>query len=196
MFSVDAELKRLRPFDPDAEPDEAPTPSALAHWDELTKTMARLGKQQLRANQNAELAIERLQAAVAQSEETTRALRDQCDEYRREVQRLHDDARQTRLTALTVLDMLDDLMVMSRQRGDPQWIARVERLTARTLDALAQMGLTEIPAADRPFDEQVHDAVDAVDRGEREPFVVVEVVRRGFRYGGAVLRRAQVVATR
>jgi molecular chaperone GrpE len=196
VFSIDAELKRLEPIDLDQLPsDPAPT-SALAQWDELTKALARMGKQQLRANQNAELALERLTPVLAEAEENLRALREQCDEYRRRLQTAQRDARETRLAALAVIDMLDDLMVMARQRGDPQWVTRVERLAGRTLDSLAAMGLAEIPAADRPFDEQVHEAVDTTDRGDRDPYLVVEVIRRGFRYDGAVLRRAQVVATR
>jgi molecular chaperone GrpE len=196
MFSIEQELRRLSPISLGEGADEPRTPSAIEQWDALATALTRSGKQQLRANQNVSVALEQTAAALAQAEENAKSLREQVDADRRELQRLRDDARETRLVALGTIDTLDDLLVMARQKGEPQWIDRVEKLVARTLDVFAQMGLSEIPAEGRPFDEQAHEALDAVERGERDPFVVVEVVRRGFRYQGAVLRRSQVVATR
>lgn len=196
MLSIKQELERLEPITTDALPDTNQASSALEQWEALTKALARTGKQQLRANQNMELALQQSANALAQVEERGRLLGEQAESDRRHIQRLRDDTRAVRLTALGTIDMLDDLMAMARQKGDPQWVDRVERLVSRTLDVLAQMGLSEIPAAERAFDEQAHEAVDAVDRGEREAYMVVEVIRRGFRYDGEVLRRSQVVATR
>ena len=196
MFSIDEELRRLQPIALD-QTSSAPSPaSALGQWDELTKTLARMGKQQMRANQNVEEALRQSAATLALSEQGLATLREQSDEQRRELQRLRDQAHETRLAVLGTIDALDDLMAMARQKHDLLWIDRVEKLIERTLDTLAQIGLSEIPAAERPFDEHVHEAVDAVARGDRESYVVVEVIRRGFRYEGTVVRRAQVVATR
>lgn len=135
-------------------------------------------------------------AALEQSKAAQETLREQADDYRRLAQRLESEGREARLAALSILDALDDLATMARQKNDPQWISRVERLTARTLDALAEMGLTEVPAADLAFDERTHEIIDTSDRGLGEPYQVVEVLRRGFRYQGSVLRRAQVITTR
>jgi molecular chaperone GrpE len=196
MFSIDEQLRRLQPINL-SEATDSPVPaSAFRQWDELTKTLARVGKQQMRANQNVEEALRQSAATLALSEQGLATLREQFDDQRRELQRLRDHARDTRLSVLGTIDALDDLMAMARQKHDALWIERVERLIERTLDTLAQIGLTEIPAFERPFDEHVHEAVDAVARGDRDPYVVVEVIRRGFRYEGTVLRRAQVVATR
>jgi molecular chaperone GrpE len=196
MFSIAAELERLAPISLAELPDELLPASAVSQWEELTKTLARMGKQQLRANQNVDAALQQMSAALTQADDNARALRDQCDEYRRELQDRRQDAREVRLTALTMIDLLDDLMAMARQKGDDQWTGRVERLSAGTLDALAQMGLTEVPAADVGFDERTHEVVDTVERGDLAPHSVVDVIRRGFRYDGTILRRAQVVATR
>lgn len=196
MFSIKQELERLTPIGTDDRPDDVLPPSALEQWDSVTTALARSGKQQLRANQNMDLALQQGASALAEAEARGRLMDEQAENGRRQIQRLQEDAREVRLVVLGTIDMLDDLMAMARQKGDPQWVGRVERLVTRTLDVLAQMGLSEIPAADRPFDEQAHEAVDAVDRGERDAFVVVEVIRRGFRWDGNVLRRSQVVATR
>ena len=62
------------------------------------------------------------------------------------------------------------------------------------LAALAAAGVDEIPAAGAPFDPRLHDGAGARPGGP--PGVVLEVVRRGFRWRGRVLRRAQVVIAR
>jgi molecular chaperone GrpE len=199
MFSIQDELRALQPIvidQPEEDVSAAPIDSVPTAWDVVAKALGRLGKQQLRATQQTELAIEELKAALEQSKAMQEDLREQADEHRRRAQRLEAEGRDARLAALSILDALDDLATVARQKNDPQWTARVERLTARTLEALAEMGLTEVPAADVAFDERTHEIVDTTDRGAREPYQVVDVLRRGFRFQGMVLRRAQVVTTR
>lgn len=189
MFSITDELQRIDPIDlAESLGDSKVPPSVITQWDGILKALGRLGKQQMRANQHAEMLHE-------QGKEAIQEAREQGDEYRRELSRMRDDARETRLAALPILDALDDLAVIARQRNDASWLGRVDRLTARTLEAFAQMGLTEIPANDL-FDEKGHEAVDTLERGDCDPYLVVEVLYRGFRWSGGVLRRAQVVITR
>jgi molecular chaperone GrpE (heat shock protein) len=199
MLSIQNELRALRPsgiadalVDHTLAPSE-PDPSPA--WEVLAKTLGRFGKQQLRTNQQTELLVEELRSALEHTKSANEALRDQADDYRREAQRLASDGREVRETALTVLDALDDLAVIARQKNDPQWTSRVERLTSRTLNALAEMGLTEVPAISTTFDERTHEIVDTVDRSASEPYQIVEVLRRGFWFNGTILRRAQVVTT-
>ena len=165
------------------EPAVTDTPApTLGQWEELTTAMARLGKQQLRANQQLEM--------------LANASTEQREEHRRVIQALNDEARDTRLALLPCIDQLDDLMAVALPREDKAWIERVSKLMTRTVRVLQDIGVTEIPAANEPFDEHVHEAMDVVDAGDRPQFVIVEVLRRGFMYRGAVLRRAQVVATK
>jgi molecular chaperone GrpE (heat shock protein) len=70
-------------------------------------------------------------------------------------------------------------------------------MTTRTLEAFGAIGLTEIQAGGKAFSEEEHEALETVEREPgQEPFQVVEVVRRGFRFDGSVLRRAQVLTSR
>lgn len=96
-----------------------------------------------------------------------------------------------RLALAGVLDPLDDLLALLRPTADPAVVAQFERLAAAQLTTLAAAGLDEIPAAGAAFDPRLHDGVGARPGGT--PGAVLDVVRRGFRWRGAVLRRAQVV---
>lgn len=200
MRSIREQLARLKPAILDGRGadslDRLPEVEEVVSWEVVAKALGRVGKQQLRANQETGLLAADLRTALEQLKTSNDALREQADEYRRQLQRYELDAKNTRQTALAIIDALDDLSAIARQRNDEKWVSRVNRLTVRTLDTLAEIGLSEIPATDHPFDEQIHEIIDTVDRGAREPYEVVEVLRRGFRFQGLVLRRAQVVTTK
>lgn len=64
------------------------------------------------------------------------------------------------------------------------------------LEALAQSGLEEIPAADRPFDPSVHEAVDSHEDPDVAEQTVRTVYRNGYKVGGRLLRPAMVSVAR
>jgi molecular chaperone GrpE len=66
---------------------------------------------------------------------------------------------------------------------------RVER-------ALRKHGLEPIPAAGRPFDPELMEAVDAVANSGRPAGEVIDEVRRGYLWNGRVFRCAQVRVAR
>jgi len=184
-LDVGAEIARLVPLDLEAA-DEAAAAPLVEQWDELSRTLARLGKQQLRANQS----VEFLEGQLADAKE-------RADEHRREAVRLREEARQSAQTLLDLVDTLDDLAVFARQLRDERWIAHAERMLAKALRVLGQLGLAEIPALGETFDPTEHEAAQSVERAaDQRPYEVVEVIQRGFRYNGQVLRRAQVITTR
>lgn len=55
---------------------------------------------------------------------------------------------------------------------------------------LNEIGTTELDVLDKPFDPNTADAIEVVE-GERDN-QVVEVIRKGYRLGEAILRHAQV----
>jgi molecular chaperone GrpE len=184
-LDVGAEIARLVPIDLEAA-DEAAAAPLVEQWEEVSRTLARLGKQQLRANQS----VEFLEGQLADAKE-------RADEHRREAARLREEARQNAQTLLDLVDTLDDLAVFARQLRDERWIAHAERMLAKALRVFGQLGLAEIPALGEAFDPKEHEAAQSVERAaDQRPYEVVEVIQRGFRYNGQVLRRAQVITTR
>ncbi|MEY9214520.1 nucleotide exchange factor GrpE [Thermobifida halotolerans] len=153
---------------------------------------------------------------LAEIAEQLRALNDRFDrkilddrDKRRLIEHLHDRMRATEQgQALEYLAPLIHRIAMVVDRFDrylgyavapPPGTAReqvefVESVRAELLSALRQHRVTTIPAAG-PVDPHLHEVVEV--RGEvsadRQPEIVA-LVRRGYRYGGVVLRPAQVVA--
>jgi len=198
MFSVADELNKLAPLNLDT--GLTPTDEvydAVQQWDELAQTLARLGKQQMKATQIAELLGDQVGEAVTTLRNSTEAVQEQLADYHSQLENLRRDAQEVRRHVLEFIDVLDDLTTIAKQREDMEWLSRAARLTTRVLEVLSRIGLTEIPAFGRQFNEEEHEALGATDASsEQERYRVVEVVRRGFRFGGAVLRRSQVISTR
>lgn len=198
-FSIQEELRRLTPIDLEAETEEnaSAPPVPYAVWEAVARNMAKLGKHQLRATQHVEDIAQQTQVAITEARLAAEAAREDAEDRRREVLRLRESAQNTALRVVGFLDSLDDVHVLARQRGDSQWLKYVDRLTHDAMVMLQSIGITEIPAAGRMFDPEEHEALDTVEpSGTRRQFEIVEIVQRGFRLDGRVLRRAQVITVR
>ena len=136
-------------------------------------------------------------------QEALGALAARADEADRRHAALEHAAAADRLALAAVLDPLDDLLALVRAgsgrpdapaQASPALLAVLEPLAASQQAALARAGIEEIPAAPgAPFDPRLHDGVGTRPGAASAPGTVAEVVRRGFRWQGTVLRRAQVV---
>ncbi|MGH2730347.1 MAG: nucleotide exchange factor GrpE [Actinomycetota bacterium] len=90
---------------------------------------------------------------------------------------------------LAVLDDFDRALAASADGG-------FELVYKQLKEVLTQEGLGEIPALGRPFDPQVHEAIESIeDESVTEP-VVKDVYRTGYLLKGKVIRPAMVVVAR
>lgn len=185
-FSISSEIARLTPAVVEGPEIAVPPPTTTEQLEQLTRNLARLGKQQLRANQS----IEFLESQLADVQELSH-------EFRRETIRLREQATHAAAKLLDIIDALDDVLVLARQVGDQTWAENLERLTQRALRAFEQAGITEISAQGEAFNPEEHLGIDTIAPTEGQPRdQIVEVIRRGFRLNGTLLRPAEVITTR
>ena len=93
---------------------------------------------------------------------------------------------------LPVLDDLERVLEAAEPHEEAALVDGV-RLVERSLrKALEKEGLAEI-ATDGPFDPHVHEALLTKQDDGAEPGSVLEVVQRGYRLGGKVVRPARVI---
>lgn len=106
---------------------------------------------------------------------------------------------------LAVLDDLERSVEAARQteaEGDPGPEFKtlkegVEMVYQKFRDELARLGVEEIEAEGRPFDESVHEALMQKEASEDvEPGTVVQVLEKGYRMDDRVLRHARVVVAK
>lgn len=162
--------------------------------------------EQENAAKNAQEAAPTVESLTAELEKA----RAQCDEYldlaqrkqaefanyRRRTegvrQEAYDDGRRDAIEKL--LPVVDNLERALSAAGAEESALRdgVDMVLRQTRDALAKMGVEEIDPLGQPFDAELHNAVMQGTAEEGEPGTVCQVLQKGYRLGGRVIRHAMV----
>ena len=93
---------------------------------------------------------------------------------------------------LPVLDDLERALQAADRHEEAALVDGVKLVEQSLRKALEKEGLTEIET-DGPFDPHVHEAMLVQPQADVEPGSVLEVVQRGYRIGGKVVRPARVI---
>src|SRR5215510_468227 len=162
---------------------------------------AQAGKAQTKAERKA--GAEHLQAENARLKEELRRehevyLRNLADfeNYRRRVERERASVAQAgkREMALSLLDVLDDFeRALEHMDEAPASVsAGLSAIYHRLADLLESQGAIPFESVGQPFDPSLHEAVGSVESDEKESGVVLDELRRGYRWGEELLRPARV----
>ena len=97
---------------------------------------------------------------------------------------------------LPVLDNMDRALALLEQEAPPEWCRGMELVHQSFVEALARAGAEPIEAKGAPFDPAFHEAV-TLCRDEGVPDgAVADVLLRGYRFRGRLLRPARVRVNR
>ena len=145
-------------------------------------------------------------AALEKELEETRAQRDEYLDlvqrkqaefanYRRRTesvrQEAYDDGRRDAIEKL--LPVVDNLERALDAAGEESALrSGVEMVLRQTLETLTKMGVETIDPMGQPFDAELHNAVMRGSAEEGEPGTVCQVLQKGYRLGGRVIRHAMV----
>ncbi len=93
---------------------------------------------------------------------------------------------------LPVIDNLERALENAGE-GEPQGLRDgVEMVLDQMMEVLGKEGLEVIDPQGEPFDPEHHEAMMVVETGECPEDTVIDVVQRGFRFRGILLRPAMV----
>jgi molecular chaperone GrpE len=128
---------------------------------------------------------------LADSENARRRMRQQSEEtIRLQRENLLRDL-------LPVIDNLERAVDAAQGGGNGNSIVEgVEMVLRSMLDLLRSQGVTQLSAVGRPFDPQLHEAVDQVESSDHVPNTVVAEFHRGYQIGDRVLRPARVTVAK
>jgi molecular chaperone GrpE len=124
-----------------------------------------------------------------------RRLQAEFDNFRKRTfkERQQLEARGKRQMVEHLLPVLDNFeRAISHGEGG----AGVELVFKELRSALERDGLAEIEAEGKPFDPQIHEAVESIEDTEVDQATVTQVYRRGYTFGSDVVRPAMVVVAR
>ena len=173
---MDAEKQTVTEQQPTAAPEQPP------------KKAAKAGKEKTHAE------IERLKGEIeAQKDAYQRVLAEYANYKRRTEQEKEAIGQFTTARLLEkMLPVLDNLeRAVLAPEGDG-YKAGVELVLKQLRQTLGDLGVTEIPAQQQPFDPEVHNAVAREDAEGVEPDTVTQVRQKGYKLGDRVLRAAMV----
>jgi molecular chaperone GrpE len=92
-----------------------------------------------------------------------------------------------------LLPILDDFeRAMKSESADKEYAAGIELIYNRFYDTLKKLGLEPMESKGKPFDPQVHHAVDMVETSEQPDHTVLDEFQRGYNFKGRPLRPALV----
>lgn len=93
----------------------------------------------------------------------------------------------------SLLPMLDDFeRALKVETADRDYAKGVELIYQRLSETLKKMGLEPIETAGRPFDPNLHQAVERVQTGDVEDQAILGEFQRGYNFKGKLLRPAMV----
>ena len=160
-----------------AAPEEELQESAQAEAEALSKEL-----EQTRAQRDEYLDLaQRKQAEFANYRRRTESVR----------QEAYDDGRRDAIEKL--LPVVDNLERALDAAGEESALrSGVEMVLRQTLETLTKMGVETIDPMGQPFDAELHNAVMQGSAEEGEPGTVCQVLQKGYRLGGRVIRHAMV----
>ena len=138
--------------------------------------------------------IERLKQEVAAQQDAYQRMLAEYANYKRRTEQEKESIGQF-TTARLLQNMLPVLDNLERAAASPDgegYRAGVEMVLKQLRQTLQDLGVTEIPAEQQPFDPEVHNAVAREDADGVEPETVTQVLQKGYKLGDRVLRPAMV----
>ena len=106
--------------------------------------------------------------------------------------------RELLLSFLEIADSFDRLFAHADADADcrPEppdpWRPTVRRIARQLEICLGKAGAVPIPCLGQFADPEIHEILEVTEAGGQEEGMIVEVIRRGYQWNGAVLRRPQV----
>jgi len=147
--------------------------------------------------QIAALTAERDQLAADKADLKDRLLRALADfdNFRRRAER--DRSEYVQFAAMEMvrdlIPILDDFRrAVKVETADKEYAKGIELIDQRLFETLKKAGLEPIEAAGKPFDPNLHQAVDRVQSDEFPDQTVLEEYQSGYNFKGKLLRPAMV----
>lgn len=135
---------------------------------------------------------------LALAQEKLAYLAAEFENYKRQTARRLDEERfraQRRLLD-ELLPAFDNFALAQQYAGQAQDVNQIKTgfdfVAQQMASALQSAGLEAIEAKGQKFDPALHDAIEEIDAPDVQSGTVVEQTKRGYRFGGQVLRHSVV----
>jgi molecular chaperone GrpE len=141
--------------------------------------------------------LQRLKAEIDHLREMYLRKLAEFDNYRKRIDRERQELRRTAAEGLVgeLLPVLDNFerAIQHAEESEPAAFREGVAMIARQFaDILQRSGLEMIDPTGKPFDPELHEAVQRIEGSEYAPGSIVGVFSRGYLFGGRLIRPAMV----
>jgi molecular chaperone GrpE len=147
-------------------------------------------------DESASVRVDKLQAELDHVRDVYLRKLAEFDNFRKRVERERDELRQAALEDFIreLLPVIDNFDRALQHAGDDSGAFHqgVEMIAKQLHDTLERKGVKEIDPLGRPFDPEVHEAVQRVEGRDEPPGTVVFVMLKGYTRGDRLIRPALV----
>ena len=188
-------LERTRPIDmPEASGEAyADQQSTYAVLEEVLRITQKAGKSGFKTSQSVELIQERIGTLEQMFRDQVQARQRDLETERAKLGEQSEENKRLLQASVEVADLSAAALNAARRHSSPEVIREVEILFREVMRTLHRAGIETTAEAGQLQDPEYHEVVDAVDVEGRRRGEIIEIVRQGYRYRGAVLRIAKVV---
>ncbi len=101
------------------------------------------------------------------------------------------------LKILPILDSLDKAETqIPSDFKDNEWVRGISQIRNQLQDFLRKQGVEKIKAAGKKFDPNFHEALEKIEKENKEPGEIIEEIQKGYTLNGRVIRPAKVKITK
>lgn len=175
------ESQEMEPAPESVEQTKAESPSAKLSLEEQLQA----------AFAERDVNLNRWQRAEAEGENIRKRMRREAED-----QRKYQAAGLSR-DILPVLDNLNRALEAAEQTHNLDQLVEGVQLVARQIqDALAKHQVVAISSLGKPFDSDLHEALQQVPSGDHPPMTVIEEVEQGYKLHDRLVRPARVIVSK
>lgn len=120
----------------------------------------------------------------------------QINDLKRELRIIENQEMKLAKKVANVLDQIDYLERYVSKTNNEPLIQNLEQSMKVIKKELREANFEQIPDVGELFDSESHDCVKAIENNNFKKYEIVDVIRKGYKYKGKVVRIASVVAVK
>lgn len=97
---------------------------------------------------------------------------------------------------LAILDQVNNIYGFAKKSQNEALISNTNSVMKIIRKELRELGIEEIPTIGEIFNPELHECVEAIDDNTKNKYEITDVVRKGYKMNGKVIRIASVIAVK
>lgn len=187
MIDFEKELQKFHFFDTDGDADILENEAVIV-IDSLNSVLKRLGKDQSNANTH----LEELVALIDERMEKDR----DAEELKKQIDVCEVEKRSLVKGFIEILDQMENLYRYSSVNDYGNWTTQIRLMWDNIYNSLVTLGIVRVEGLNTMFNPLLNTVEMTRDEHDVEDGLILDVLRCGYIYKSAVIRKAEVIVNK